>query len=49
MWFILEITQNQETILVPNFFLFLAQQPRVGQGLIIHEISRSHKTTHHSR
>ena len=30
-------------------FLFLAQQPPVGQGLLIHEISRSHTTTHHSR
>jgi len=28
--------------------LFLAQQPPVGQGLI-HEVSRSHTTTHHSR
>ena len=30
-------------------FLFLAQQPPVGQGLLIHEVSRSHTTTHHSR
>jgi len=29
--------------------LFLAQQPTVGQGLLIHEVSRSHTTTHHSR
>jgi len=28
---------------------FLARQPPVGQGLLIHEISRSHTTTHHSR
>jgi len=27
----------------------LALQPPVGQGLIIHEVSRSHTTTHHSR
>jgi len=27
----------------------LAQQPPVGQGLLIHEVSRSHTTTHHSR
>jgi len=27
----------------------LAQQPPVGQGLIIHEVSRSHTTTHHIR
>jgi hypothetical protein len=29
--------------------LFLARQPPVGQGLLIHEVSRSHTTTHHSR
>jgi len=28
-------------------YLFLAQQPPVGQGLIIHKVSRSH-TTHQS-
>jgi len=27
----------------------LAQQPPVGKGLLIHEVSRSHTTTHHSR
>jgi integral membrane sensor domain MASE1 len=31
------------------FFIFLlAQQPALGQGLLIREVSRSH-TTHHSR
>ena len=29
--------------------MFLAQQPQLGQGLLIHEVSRSHTTTHHSR
>jgi hypothetical protein len=29
--------------------LFLERQPPVGQGLLIHEVSRSHTTTHHSR
>jgi len=32
--------------------LFLEQQsppPPVGHGLLIHEVSRSHTTTHHSR
>jgi len=28
---------------------FFARQPPVGQGLLIHEVSRSHTTTHHSR
>ena len=32
----------------PNL-LFLAQQRPVGQGLLIHKVSRSHTTTHHSR
>ena len=30
-------------------FFYLAQQPPVGQGFLIHEIYRSHSTTHHSR
>jgi len=30
------------------FFFLLAQQPPVGQGFLIHEVSRSHTTTHHS-
>jgi len=29
--------------------LFWAQQPPVGQGLVIHEVSKSRKTTQHSR
>jgi hypothetical protein len=32
-----------------KLFLFLAPQPLVGQDLLIHEVSRSHATTHHSR
>ena len=34
----------------PNFIYFclLAKQPPVGQGLLIHEISRSYTTTQHS-
>jgi hypothetical protein len=31
------------------FVRFLVQQPPVGQGLLIHEDSRSHTATHHSR
>jgi len=27
----------------------LARQPPVGQDLLIHEVSKSHTTTHHSR
>ena len=29
--------------------LFLTQRPPVGQGLLIHEVSRSHTTTHRSQ
>jgi hypothetical protein len=29
--------------------LFLAQQPPVSHGFLIHEVFRSHTTTHHSR
>ena len=29
--------------------LYLAQQHPVGQGLFIHDVSRSHTTAHHSR
>jgi len=32
-----------------TFCLFLARQPPVGYGLLIHEVSKSHTTTHHSR
>jgi len=28
---------------------FWRDSPQVGQGLLIHEVSRSHTTTHHSR
>jgi hypothetical protein len=31
------------------FFFFLARQAPVGQSLLIHEVSRSHTTTHQSR
>ena len=31
------------------FYYFFAQQPSVAQGLLLHEVSRSHTTTHHSR
>ena len=29
--------------------MFLVRQPPVGHGLLIHEVSGSHTTTHHSR
>ena len=32
-----------------GFFFVLVQQPPIGHGLLIHEVSRSHTTTHHIR
>jgi hypothetical protein len=29
--------------------LFMGREPPVGQNLLIHEVSRSHTTTHHSK
>ena len=36
-------------LFIYNFLFYLAQRPPVGQGLLIHEVSRSHSTTHHRR
>jgi hypothetical protein len=35
--------------LVYLYIFYMTQQPPVGQGLLIIEVSRSHSTTHHSR
>ena len=35
--------------LIPTVFFFLARQSPVGHGPLIHEIYRSHTTTHHNR
>ena len=35
--------------LITMKLIFWAQQPPVGHDLLIHEVSRSHTTTHHSR
>jgi len=32
-----------------SFLSFWRNSPPVGQGPLIHEVSRSHSTTHHSR
>jgi len=32
-----------------HFLIFIVRQPPVGHGLLIHEVSRSHTTTYHSR
>ena len=36
-----------EFISITSFFV--AMRPNEGQGLLIHEVSRSHTTTHHNR
>ena len=33
----------------PRFVYFWSDNPPVGQGLLVHEVSSSHTTTHHSR
>jgi len=35
--------------LAGSWFFYLARQPPVGHGLLIHEVYRSHSTTHHNR
>jgi len=40
---------NMQQVIGTCFFLFLAEQPITGYGLLIHEVSRSHTTTRHSR
>ena len=43
-------SRDVDTPVFPFLLLILvARQPPVGQGLITHEVSRSHTTTHHSR
>jgi len=36
-------------IIIVFCFLFSAQQPPAGHGLLIHEVFISHTTTHHSQ
>jgi hypothetical protein len=40
---------GQDNVSVHLILDLLAQQPPVGQSLLVHDVSRSHKTTHHSR
>ena len=43
-------TVNYMSAILKFYFIFyLAQQPPVGQGFLIHDVSRSHTTTRHSR
>ena len=46
---ILIIAHKKKTLQNFVFFVFGATVPPVGQGLPIHEVSRSHTTTHHSQ
>jgi hypothetical protein len=48
-WPVISVPQEREITRRILCILFLSQQPPVGQGLLIHEASRSHTTTHHSR
>ena len=44
-----KLKYNINNIYYSLLFVCLAQQPPVGQGLLIHEVSKSHTTTKHSR
>jgi len=48
-----KLKNRKEVIITLNFMFFVfgatAPPPRMGQGLLIHELSRSHTTTRHSR
>jgi len=44
-----ENNSTEYDINVSFIFFLSAQQAPVGQGLLIHEVSRSHPTTHHMR
>jgi hypothetical protein len=46
---VLCVEANPLSLSTLMLLLFLAQQPPVGQGLLIHEVFRSHTTTRHSR
>jgi len=43
------VVTNNSVHFLDYVYMFLAQQPPVGQGLFIHEVSISHTTTQHSR
>jgi hypothetical protein len=43
------LTTSFDIYIILFIFYYLSQQPPVSQGLLIHEVSRSHSTTHHSR
>jgi hypothetical protein len=47
--FILSVNIIMSSLNVRFFVCFWRNRPPVGQGLLIHEVSRSHTTTHHSR
>jgi hypothetical protein len=38
------VTNDMITAFNWNFFFLLVQQPPVGQGILLHEVSRSHTT-----
>jgi hypothetical protein len=43
------LISRMEIIILCFFLSFWARQPPVGQGLLIHEVARSHTTTRHTR
>ena len=49
VWNVLFPKITDDDTLKLNLFVLGTTAPPVGQGLFIHEVSRSHTTTHHSR
>jgi len=43
------VSINDSYSFVRMFLSFWRNSPPVGQGLLLHEVSRSHTTTHHCR
>jgi hypothetical protein len=47
--FLQEESRKVSALKIVIFFFVLVRQPPVGQGLLIHEVCKSHAATHHSR
>jgi len=45
----LKCKHSIRAVIIVVVVCYLARQPPVGHGLLIHEVSRSHTTTHHSQ
>ena len=48
-WILVKFKVKLSLHLITHPLFLLPQQPPMGQGFLIHEVSRSHSTTDHSR